>query len=189
MERFKVFEGIRRQSFPQAWKDSVAEQFPSLDKILTKMLSCTPKERPSAGEVASHVESLLNEYTVLSLDHTTAREGSIFLRVEANNSNEGILTRTTKLIEESASNVTILQYSLKGQEKGAIMEFALIVTGTKSDPINAKIDLGNKENEYDQENDPIGTILATLGNSSEIVNARIVNEQPIVRDVNEQNKK
>lgn len=194
MERYKVLEGIRKQVFPPAWKAEVAKKFPSINKILTNMLSRIPKERPSASEVASHVESLLNEYTVLSLDHTTAREGSIFLRVEAQNEAD-ILTRTMKIIQEAASNITILQYSLKGQDKGSIMEFALIITGkddtedkeNEYNEVSDLIDAEEKEITRDQASDPIVDILTVLSNSSGINTARIVNERPSVRDINQQN--
>jgi len=197
MERFKVLEGIRRQNFPPAWKATVAKKFPSIDRILTQMLSRIPKERPSASEIAIHIESLLNEYTVLSLDQTTAQEGSIFIRIEADD-NEGVLARTTKIIQEAASNVTILQYSLKGQESKAIMEFALLITDTDgdenkendynqvSDPISAIVEKESKEIEYDQISDPIGDIVIALGNSTEINLVRKVNAQPTVQCSNEQ---
>lgn len=197
MERFKVFEGIRRQIFPPAWTATVAKDFPSIDTLLTQMLSRIPKERPSANDVAVHIESLLNEYTVLCLDHTTAQEGSIFIRIEADD-NEGILARTTKIIQEAASNVTILQYSLKGQEAKAIMEFALLITGADgdgnkendcnqvSDPISAIVDSESKEIEYDQISDPIGAIVIALGSSTEINLVRKVNEQPTMQCFNEQ---
>jgi len=197
MERFKVFEGIRRQIFPPAWTATVAIEFPSIDQILTQMLSRIPKERPSASDVAVHIESLLNEYTVLSLDHTTAQEGSIFIRIEADD-NDGVLARTTKIIQEAASNVTILQYSLKGQESKAIMEFALLIKDADgdgneengyhqvSDPISAIVDSESKDIEYDQISDPIGAIVIALGNSTEINLVRKLNAQPTVQCFNEQ---
>ena len=127
--------------------------------------------------VAVHIESLLNEYTVLSLDHTTAQEGSIFIRIEADD-NDGILARTTKIIQEAASNVTILQYSLKGQESKAIMEFALLIKDADGD--------GNEENGYHQVSDPISAIVIALGNSTEINLVRKLNAQPTVQCFNEQ---
>jgi len=60
------------------------------------MLPWIPIERPSASEITIHIESLLNKYTVLSLDQTTDQEGSIFIRIEADN-NEGVLAQTTNI--------------------------------------------------------------------------------------------
>lgn len=134
MERFKVLEGIRKQVFPLSWNATVAKQYPSIHEILTSMLSHVPEQRPSAKDVTNHIESLLGEYTVLSLDldNTATCEGAIFLRVEAED-NEGVLARTIKLIKEATSGVTIIQYSLRGQESKAIMEFALGKTAAGAD--------------------------------------------------------
>eukprot|EP00565_Helicotheca_tamesis_P003397 CAMPEP_0185732652 /NCGR_PEP_ID=MMETSP1171-20130828/17003_1 /TAXON_ID=374046 /ORGANISM="Helicotheca tamensis, Strain CCMP826" /LENGTH=127 /DNA_ID=CAMNT_0028402199 /DNA_START=105 /DNA_END=485 /DNA_ORIENTATION=+ len=89
------------------------------------MLSVSPSERPSAGAVASQIDALLGEYTVLSLDRSHhQKEGSVLLRVEANDS-EGVLPRTIKLIKEASPDVSIIQYGLRGQKSKAIMEFAL----------------------------------------------------------------
>ncbi len=126
MERFKAFEGIRRKpplKFPTEWQRRVAIPFPSIHCLIERMLSHTAKNRPTAAEVAYHVESLLSEYTVLSLDSTRS-EGSIFLRVEAED-NEGILARTIKTIKETTSAIQILQYSLRAKDSNAIMEFAI----------------------------------------------------------------
>ena len=72
MERIKVFESIRRRSidFPSKWHLTVAKNFPSIHTLLISMLSHDPKTRPSAAEVTTHVESLLSEYTVHSLDRS-----------------------------------------------------------------------------------------------------------------------
>jgi len=127
MERFKAFEGIRKNTFPDQWHKSVATPFPSIHNLVCKMLSHNPKDRPSSASVANEIEALLSEYTVLSLDRATTRqEGSLFLRVEAVDK-EGILARTIKLIKDTAPTVTILQYSLRGQDSKAIMEFALLL--------------------------------------------------------------
>lgn len=126
MERFKVFTGIKKLdiTFPIEWHSMVANQFPIVHNLLVKMLSHNPKERPSAAEVVNHIESLLGEYTVLSLDRKSHQEGHILLRIEAED-NEGVLARTIKLIKDSSSLVKIVQYSLRGQDVKAIMEFAL----------------------------------------------------------------
>lgn len=126
MERFKVFEGIRRKSsiFPDKWHSAVANKFPSLHSLLVCMLSHDPKERPTASEVASHLESLLSEYTVHSLDPSSQSDGVIFLRVEAED-NEGALERTMKIIKESPPLVQIHQYGLRSKGSKKIMEFAL----------------------------------------------------------------
>jgi Serine/threonine protein kinase len=126
MERFKVFEGIRRRCsvFPDKWHSTVANTFPSLHSLLVCMLSHDPKERPTASEVASRIESLLSEYTVHSLDHSSQSDGIIFLRVEAEDS-EGALEKTMKIITDSTPTIQIHQYGLRSKGSKNIMEFAL----------------------------------------------------------------
>jgi len=178
MERFKVLEGIRKRVFPLAWKATVAKQFSSINEILTSMLSRVPQERPSAADVANHIESLLGEYTVLSLDHTTTREGSFFLRVEAEDT-DGVLARTIKLIKEAASHVKIIQYSLRGQESKAIMEFALAKSEANGD--------GEEPEEWKYASNNVSAICEVLLESSEIKLVRKVNEQSTLRGASETN--
>lgn len=130
MERDKVFSGIKQQEqkFPLEWHSTVVKHFPTVHSLLVNMLSHDPRRRPTAAEVVEHVEGLLSQYTVQSLDRTSHREGHVFLRIEAED-NEGVLARTIKLIKESSTEVKIVQYSLRGQEKKAIMEFSLDLEG------------------------------------------------------------
>lgn len=147
MERYLVFENVRKRIFPPQWYKRVAQSFPSLHVLINSMLSDIPSERPSADAVADSIEALLAEYTVqsLSLDRLTSqrREGSLLLRVEAMDV-EGILPRTVKIIKESSPSVEIVQYGLRGQKSKAIMEFAISVpaidemnNGTSGDNGNA----------------------------------------------------
>lgn len=130
MERFKVFQGIkdRELKFPNEWHSTVALTFPTVHEVLQDMLSHNPQERPSAAQVVNHIETLLGEYSVLSLDKTSYQEGSVLLRIEAED-NEGVLARTIKLIKDSSTFVNIVQYSLRGQDAKTIMEFALDIQG------------------------------------------------------------
>ena len=53
-----------------------------------------------------------------------------------------------------------------------------------SNHIYAIVDFGKQENKYDNDTNPIDAILNVLSNNPGIHNARVVNEQPTVRDVN-----
>ena len=164
MERIKAFEGIRKRVFPDQWYASVAKPFPSIHKLLLAMLSHDPGERPSSAAVASHIESFLSEeYTALSMNKSTRRQGCIFLRVEANE-NDGVLQRTIKAIKDAAPCITILQYSLRGHESKAIMEFALVCEGNG--------DLFS-----------IDVILEELNTREEVKVARQVNEKHTAKNV------
>jgi hypothetical protein len=141
MERFKAFEGLRKSTpqFPSLWYHTVAKQFPVIHTLIQTMISHNPKDRPTADQVSTQMESLLSEYTVLLLDRNGAKrqEGSIFLRVEASDS-DGVLARMIQTIKESP-DVTIAQYSLQGLEDKAVMEFALIL---KSPPTQTRGNMG-----------------------------------------------
>jgi len=129
MERMRVFEGIRRKNFvfPEKWHLNVAKQFPSVHCLLLSMLSHDPKERPSASEVAADIESLLSEYTVLSLDQSSIMvDGVIFVRVETDDT-EGSLARTIKIIKDLSPVIHIHQYGLRVKGCKKIMEFALSI--------------------------------------------------------------
>ena len=124
MERNIVFSRLRQREFPQDWDKSVAKSFPIVHNLLISMLSPRSQDRPSAETVASRVESLLGEYTVLYLDRKNHRDGSTLIRVEAV-AHEGILPLTIQRIKNAAPNVEIAQYGLRGQDSKTIMEFAL----------------------------------------------------------------
>lgn len=135
MERYKAFEGIRQHDpviFPYEWYNTVAKQFPSIHVLILRMLSHSPKERPTAAIVENKIELFLSEYTVRSLDSYSWTEDSIFLRVEAENA-DGILAKTKKLIEAASQNAQIKQYSLRVKESKAIMEFALSISDCQAD--------------------------------------------------------
>lgn len=125
MERFKAFEGIRKGLFPAEWHTRVANEFPDVHSLLVSMISTNPSDRPSASQVVSRIEALVNEHTVSSLDTTSKSDESVFIRVEATCS-EGVLARTMSIINETEL-VNIVQYSLRVNENKAIMEFALII--------------------------------------------------------------
>lgn len=130
MERYKEFGGIRKGQYPAYWVTHVQTSFPSLHDLLVEMISDTPSDRPTAEAVSDHVDSLLREYTVQSLDKSWGEKGALLLRVEAEEK-EGILAHTMKLIKDASPHSKILQYGLRGQEaktgqaSKAIMEFAL----------------------------------------------------------------
>jgi len=172
MERLQVFDGIRSQVFPSEWHSTVGKQFPSIHSLLLAMLSPHPTNRPSSTDVVIQIKSFLSEYTVLSLtlDSSSKREGSIFLRVEADD-NEGVLARTMKLMKDTAPDVTILQYSLRGHDSKAIMEFALVVT-TSEDREDSHVRSGDLH-------DPIESIFIKLQESREIKLVRQVNDENI----------
>ena len=167
MERFKAFEGIRKSvpEFPKSWYNTVAKQFPVIHSLIQTMISHNPKDRPSAVQVSNQIESLLSEYTVLLLDRTGAKrqEGSIFLRVEATDS-EGILARTIQTIKATSLDVSIAQYSLQGHENKAIMEFALILKSSLTQ--SEDIATGNLQK-----------IIQTLENSEEVKLVRQLNNE------------
>jgi serine/threonine protein kinase len=131
MERNIVFSRLRQREFPQDWQDTVAASFPIVHSLLASMLSPRSQDRPSAATVASRVESLLGEYTVLHLDRKGHEDGCTLLRVEAA-AHEGVLPHTIQLIKYAAPNVVVEQYGLRSQDSKAIMEFALSSTNEDS---------------------------------------------------------
>ena len=124
MERHIVFSKIRNHDFPETWTNGVAKAFPSLHSMLHSMLCKIPSSRPSASAVATHMQTLMGEFTVLSIDKSHSERGATLLRIEADPV-DGILTRTIKLINDSAPQVKIEQYGLRGEGQKTIMEFAL----------------------------------------------------------------
>lgn len=123
-ERYKEFCGIRKGQFPSYWNTHIKTSFPSLHDILVQMISPKPSKRPSAADVSEHIDKMLAEYSVQSLDKSWGKKGAILLRVEADEA-EGVLSATMKLIKTAAPNAIILQYGLRGQASKAIMEFAI----------------------------------------------------------------
>ena len=127
MERYKEFSGIKKGLFPAYWNSNVKISFPSLHELLARMISVTPSKRPSAAAVSDHIDTLLGEYSVRSLDQSWAKKGALLLRVETEEA-EGVLANAKKLIKDAAPHAKILQYGLRGQASKAIMEFALEIT-------------------------------------------------------------
>lgn len=126
MERYKEFGGIRKGKFQSSWDLHVKTPFPTLHGLLVQMISQSVSERPTADAVSDHIDSLLREYSIQSLDRAWDEKGALLLRVEAEEK-EGGLANTMRLLKEAAPQATILQYGLRGQASKAIMEFALEV--------------------------------------------------------------
>jgi len=155
MERYKEFGGIRKGRFPTYWNSHVKTTFPTMDDLLVQMISDSTLERPSADAVSDHVESLLREYSVQSLDKSWGKEGALFLRVEAE-AKEGILGHAMKLIKDAAPETKILQYGLRGQASRAFME-------TCSSPNLAIMEFAI-ETEDDENNSSVKNISSCLHN-------------------------
>lgn len=139
MERYKSFAGIRKGHFPAYWDSHVKTAFPTLHTLLVQMILDSAAKRPSADAVSDHIDSLLREYSVQSLDKSWEKEGAVLLRVEAEEK-EGILGCAMKHIKDAAPHAEILQYGLRGQSSRAsaeicsmpnlaIMEFAIVIEG------------------------------------------------------------
>lgn len=126
-ERYKEFSGIRKGQFPSYWNSNIKTSFPTLHDILVRMISPTPAKRPSAADLSEHIDNMLAEYSVQSLDKSWGKKGAILLRVEADEE-EGVLAATMKFIKVAAPNATILQYGLRGQNSKAVMEFAIEIS-------------------------------------------------------------
>jgi hypothetical protein len=82
--------------------------------------------------VAQHIQSILNEFTIVSLDPSLILQDMILLRVEAEHLPDS-LAYTIHAIEESArelgKQVQVVQYGLRSSNAVAIMEFALFYDG------------------------------------------------------------
>ena len=134
MERLTVLTKLRDHVFPDQWLTTIKPAFPALHAILQLMISNRPSERPTAEAVARAIQSILEEYTIQSLDKQHQQEGSLLLRVEAK-PREDVLRHTIKLIQEAASpqDVEIVQYGLRGGTNKAIMEFSIRSCGSEED--------------------------------------------------------
>jgi hypothetical protein len=133
MERHIVFNKLRNHMFPDQWLADVKPTFPTLHPLLLSMITNRPSDRPSAETVARRIQSILEEFTITSLDKHHY-EGSILLRVEAK-PREDVLTYTIQLIKDAAAPdaVEIVQYGLRGGTNKAIMEFAIASAETRQD--------------------------------------------------------
>ena len=134
MERLTVFSKLRDQVFPEHWLKHTKPSFPTLHTLLVSMISNRQSERPSAEIVARTTQSILQEYTIQSLDKHHQQDGSLLLRVEAT-PREDVLPYTIELLKEVAApeKVEIMQYGLRGGTNKAIMEFAISSSGCSND--------------------------------------------------------
>jgi hypothetical protein len=125
MERHIVFSKLRNHVFPDQWLQTVNPAFPTLHPLLLSMISNRPSNRPTAETVARSIQSILEEFTITSLDKHQ-HEGSILLRVEGK-PREDVLRYTIELIKDAAfpDTVEIVQYGLRGGTNKTIMEFAI----------------------------------------------------------------
>jgi hypothetical protein len=125
MERMIELSKLRNHVIPDQWLTSVKPAFPILHTVLLSMISNNPADRPTADTVARSIQSILEGFTITSLDKHH-HEGSILLRVEAK-PREDVLRHTIQLVMEAASpeDIEILQYGLRGGTNKAIMEFAI----------------------------------------------------------------
>ena len=171
MERIKVFQGIksRKQEFPKAWHSTIAKQFPTVHKLVVSMLSHQPNERPTASAVVNQIQTLLDEYTVLSLDRKYYQGGYTLLRIEAE-SEEGVYARTTKMIIESSPYVKIASWSIRGKDTKTIMEFAL--------------ELEENPNPINSDHNEMHKVFDSLNNSPEIHVVRQINDEKAVIERN-----
>jgi hypothetical protein len=130
MERNIVLSNLRKHIFPELWMNTVCAEFPDLHNLLTSMISNEPKDRPTAQTIVKALHSILDGFTISSLDHHS-HEGAILLRVETH-PRDDVLQYTMELVIKSAQPVLvdIVQYGLRGVsnngEMKSIMEFAVM---------------------------------------------------------------
>ena len=131
MERNIVLSKLRNHIFPSQWEDSVAVDFPTLHSLLLSMISNNPGDRPTAQAVVQRIQSILEGFTISSLDKRDY-EGSILLRVEIMFRENG-LHQTMDLLKEAAlpTLIEIGQYGLRSSTINggmkSIMEFAIVL--------------------------------------------------------------
>ena len=122
-----VFNNLRNHVFPELWQRTVEPKFPGLHSLLLLMLSKRPNDRPTADVVASKMRSILEGFTVTSLDKNVHATTAILLRVESK-TREDVLPYTIQLFKEAVSpthGVEIVQYGLRSGINRTIMEFAI----------------------------------------------------------------
>jgi hypothetical protein len=130
MERNIVLSNVRKHIFPNQWEETLCVEFPTLHSLLLSMISNNPDDRPTAHTVVQNIQSILEGFTISSLDKH-GHEGAILLRVETMPREDG-LRYTMDLIREAALpiQIDIVQYGLRGgSNKGqtkSIMEFAIV---------------------------------------------------------------
>ena len=79
----------------------------------------------------NYIEALVSEFTVHSLDPTSLIEGTVYIRVETDDS-EGAMARTIAAIRKEDC-VEIQQYGLRAKDHKKIMEFALSINSSGDD--------------------------------------------------------
>lgn len=131
MERNIVLSKLRNHIFPDQWMDTVAIDFPTLHSLLLSMISNKPGDRPTAHAVVQRIQSILEGFTISSLDKRDY-EGSILLRVEIMFRENG-LHQTMDLLRQAAlpNLIDIVQYGLRSSTNNggmkSIMEFAIVL--------------------------------------------------------------
>ncbi|KAL3921817.1 MAG: hypothetical protein SGILL_002548 [Bacillariaceae sp.] len=130
MERNIVLSDLRKHVFPELWRNTVQVEFPVLHEMLMSMISNEPKDRPTAQTVVKTLHTILDGFTISSLD-SHGHEGAILLRVETH-PRDDVLQYTMDLVLKCAQPilVDIVQYGLRGVstngEMKSIMEFAVV---------------------------------------------------------------
>ena len=131
MERNIVLSKLRNHILPDQWDSTVAVDFPTLQSLLLSMISNNPGDRPSAQDVVQQIQSILEGFTISSLDKRDS-EGSILLRVEIMFRENG-MHQTMDLLREAAlpNIIEIVQYGLRSStingEMKSIMEFEVVL--------------------------------------------------------------
>ena len=131
MERNIVLSKLRNHIFPDQWENTVAVDFPTLHSLLLSMISNKPGDRPTAQAVVQRIQSILEGFTISSLDKRDY-EGSILLRVEIMFRENG-LHQTMDLLRQAAlpNVIDIVQYGLRSSTVNggmkSIMEFAIVL--------------------------------------------------------------
>mmetsp|Transcript_6467 Transcript_6467/g.15992 ORF Transcript_6467/g.15992 Transcript_6467/m.15992 type:complete len:1564 (-) Transcript_6467:79-4770(-) len=130
MERNIVLSKLRNHIVPDQWNETVAVDFPKLHSLLLSMISNTPGDRPTAQAVVETIQSILEEFTISSLDKRDY-EGSILLRVEIMFRENGLHQMMDLLRQTALPNlIDIVQYGLRSStingEMKSIMEFAIV---------------------------------------------------------------
>jgi serine/threonine protein kinase len=126
MERHIVFTKLRNHTFPDEWHKQVTSAFPTLHPLLCSMISNRPADRPNAETVTRAIQSILEEFTITSLDKFQYDDSIILLRVEAK-PREDVLRHTIELVKDASkpASIEIAQYGLRGGTNKTIMEFAI----------------------------------------------------------------
>jgi hypothetical protein len=109
------------------------------------MISNDPGSRPTAEEVVDQVQSILEAFTVSSLDKKHHDGAAILLRIETL-PREDVLRHTMELVKEAAlpEKIQIVQYGLRGGENKQIMEFAVVPDVRDDGIVCCKTGLGNR---------------------------------------------